>query len=148
MLDTEQIRRILPHRYPFLLVDRILEIDPGKSAVGLKNVTCNEPFFQGHWPHKSVMPAVLLLESMAQVAGVMLLSMDNNAGKNPYFAGIDKSRFRKPVVPGDTLIISTKVLRLKTTFGRVFVEARVEGAVVAEAEMMFALAPDELEVAK
>ena len=145
MMDLEQIRSILPHRYPFLLVDRILELDPGKRVVGLKNVTCDEPFFQGHWPPRSIMPAVLLIESMAQVGGIMLLSIANNEGKNPYFAGIDKARFRKPVVPGDMLIITVTSLRVRGSFGRIRGEARVDGAVVVEAEMMFALASDDPE---
>ena len=99
-LSVEEILRVLPHRYPFLLVDRILELEPGRRAVGLKNVTLNEAFFQGHFPGHAVMPGVLLVEAMAQVGGVILLSMVGHEGKLAYFAGMDKVRFRRPVVPG------------------------------------------------
>lgn len=143
-LDSEQIRHVLPHRYPFLLVDRILELEPGQRAVGRKNVTVNEPFFQGHWPHRAVMPAVLILEALAQVGGVMLLSLEEHAGKNAYFAGVNKARFRKPVVPGDTLVLQVVMQKVRGSFGTVAAEATVDDVVVAEAELMFALAPDEL----
>lgn len=141
-LDTEQLRKVLPHRYPFLLVDRILELDPGVRAIGLKNVTVNEPFFQGHWPHRAVMPAVLILEAMAQVGGVILLAMDEHRGENAYFVGINKARFRKPVLPGDTMLMTVSVSRIKGTFGTVDAVAEVDGHPVASAELMFALAPD------
>src|SRR5437667_3301175 len=104
MMSIEEILRVLPHRYPFLLVDRILELEPGRRAVGLKNVTLNEAFFQGHFPGHAVMPGVRLVEAMAQVGGVILLSMVGHEGKLAYFAGMDKVRFRRPVVPGDALI--------------------------------------------
>jgi 3-hydroxyacyl-[acyl-carrier-protein] dehydratase len=141
-LDTEQIREILPHRYPFLLVDRILELEPGTMAVGRKNVTANEPYFQGHWPHRSVMPGVLIIEALAQVGSVMILTMPEHRGKNGYFTGIDKARFRRQVVPGDTVELRTKLTRTRGHFGMVWAQASVDGQVVAEAELMFALIAD------
>lgn len=139
MLDIEEIRSILPHRYPFLLVDRILELEPGKRAVGLKNVTINEEFFKGHFPGHAVMPGVLVMEAMAQVGGVLLLSMTGNAGKLAYFGGMDKVRFHKPVLPGDTLITEVELLKKRGSFGKVKVKGRVDNEVVAEAECTFAL---------
>src|SRR3712207_3951397 len=103
MMSIEEILRALPHRYPFLLVDRILELEPGRRAVGLQNGSLNEEFFQGHFPGHPVMPGVLLVEAMAQVGGIILLAMSGNEGKLAYFAGMDKVRFRRPVMPGDTL---------------------------------------------
>jgi 3-hydroxyacyl-[acyl-carrier-protein] dehydratase len=143
MLDSEEIKQILPHRYPFLLVDRILELDPGKHVVGIKNVTANEHFFQGHWPHKAVMPAVLILEALAQTAGLMLLSQDELRGQNAYFAGINKARFRKQVTPGDTLTMTCDMGRVRSGFGLCAAKAEVDGQVVADAELMFALIDDE-----
>ncbi|HAH86415.1 MAG: 3-hydroxyacyl-ACP dehydratase FabZ [Armatimonadota bacterium] len=139
MLDVEEIRSILPHRYPFLLVDRILELEPGKRAVGLKNVTINEEFFQGHFPGHAVMPGVLVLEAMAQVGGVMLLSISGNAGKLAYFGGMDKVRFRKPILPGDTLITEIEVIKTRGAIGRVRGIGRVDGQVAVEGEFTFAL---------
>ena len=139
MLDIEEIQSILPHRYPFLLVDRILELEPGARAVGLKNVTINEPFFQGHFPGHPVMPGVLVVEAMAQVGGVLLLSMTGNDGKIAYFGGMDKVRFRKPVVPGDTLITEVELLRSRGDIGKVRVTGRVNRQIVAEGEYIFAL---------
>jgi 3-hydroxyacyl-[acyl-carrier-protein] dehydratase len=144
-LDSEQIRRILPHRYPFLLVDRLDELEPGVSAVGRKNVTANEQFFSGHWPHRQVMPAVLIVESMAQVSGTMLVGSRGLRGKNAYFVGINKARFRKSVVPGDALIIRVRCGKSKGTFGYCDATAEVDGQVVCEAELMFALAEEEME---
>ncbi|WP_027339493.1 3-hydroxyacyl-ACP dehydratase FabZ [Halonatronum saccharophilum] len=136
MLDISQIKKILPHRYPFLLVDRILEIKENKKIVGLKNVTTNEEFFNGHFPGHPIMPGVLILEAMAQVAGVGLLqSVDNPEDKVPYFGRIDNVRFRKPVVPGDQLILEVEIVKLRRSIGKVEAKALVDGKVVTEATL-------------
>ncbi len=139
MLDVEQIRGILPHRYPFLLVDRILKIDPGNKARGLKNVTINEEFFNGHFPGHAVMPGVLIVEAMAQVGGVLLLSLNLNHGKLAYFAGMDNVRFRKPVMPGDTLVTDVELLKTRGNIGKVRAVAYVDNQIAAEGEFIFAL---------
>lgn len=140
MMDVMEIREILPHRYPFLLVDRILEIDPGKRIVGLKNVTINEEFFQGHFPSQPVMPGVLIIEAMAQVGGVLMLgAIENRAEKLAYFMGIDDARFRKPVVPGDQLTFEVGVLKQKRTTCKLQGKAFVDGKLVAEAVIMSAI---------
>jgi 3-hydroxyacyl-[acyl-carrier-protein] dehydratase len=140
ILTIEQIQALLPHRYPFLLVDRILETQPGQSAVGLKNVTINEPFFQGHFPGRPIMPGVLIVEAMAQVGGVVLLQMADMKDKLSLFAGIDKVRFRRPVVPGDQLIMTVELLKIRqNSFGKMQARAEVNGKLVSEGELMFSL---------
>jgi len=143
MMDINEIQAILQHRYPFLLVDRVLELEPGKRAVGLKNVTVNEPFFMGHFPGNPIMPGVLIVEAMAQVGGVLLLATTGNEGKLALFAGIDKMRFRRPVLPGDQLRTEVTLLKVKGRIGRVGVIGTVDGEVAAEGEYIFALVPDE-----
>jgi 3-hydroxyacyl-[acyl-carrier-protein] dehydratase len=143
MYDIQQILRILPHRYPFLLVDRIEEVQGNTIAVGIKNVTMNEPFFQGHFPGKPVMPGVLVLEAMAQVGGVLLLSQSGNEGRLAYFAGMDKVKFRRMIVPGDTLRTTVEVIKIipmgGKVFGKVRASAEVDGEPAAEAEFTFTL---------
>jgi len=139
MLDIEQIKEIIPHRYPFLLVDRILEVEEGKRAVGIKNVTANEPFFQGHFPEYAVMPGVLIVEALAQVGAVAILKDPSNHGKLVLFAGIDKLRIRTQVKPGDTLELTCEIARLKGPIGKGNAVARVNGKVAVEGELMFAI---------
>jgi beta-hydroxyacyl-ACP dehydratase FabZ len=135
MLDIQAIQKILPHRYPMLLVDRILELEP-ERIVGIKNVTGNEPFFQGHFPEFPVMPGVLILEAMAQVAGVLVLKDLGDRQKVVFLATIDQAKFRRPVVPGDQLRIEMKVLKRKSKVAKLSGRATVDGQVVAEAEVM------------
>ena len=139
-MDIAGILETLPHRYPFLMVDRILELEPGRRAVGIKNVTFNEPHFTGHWPENPVMPGVLVLEAMAQVGGVFLLCTSDNRGKLAYFGGVDKVRWRRAVVPGDQLLMEATMLRCRGAVGRVAIVARVDGEVACEGEFTFALA--------
>ncbi|WP_026293771.1 3-hydroxyacyl-ACP dehydratase FabZ [Saccharibacillus kuerlensis] len=143
MLDSQQIQEIIPHRPPFLLVDRILEAEPGKSAVGIKNVTVNEPFFVGHFPGYPVMPGVLIVEALAQVGTVAMMLVEENRGKLGFFAGIDGFRFRGQVKPGDTLRLEVEMTRFKGKIGKGHAVAKVDGNVVAEGDMMFALADRE-----
>ncbi|GAA5346590.1 3-hydroxyacyl-[acyl-carrier-protein] dehydratase [Planifilum fimeticola] len=138
-LDIKGIQEIIPHRYPFLLVDRIVEWEAGKRAVGIKNVTVNEPFFQGHFPEYPVMPGVLIVEALAQVGAVAVLGMEENRGKLAFFAGIDKFRFRGQVKPGDVLRLEVELLRLKGAVGKGKAVARVGDRTVAEGELMFAI---------
>ncbi|MGA1263728.1 MAG: 3-hydroxyacyl-ACP dehydratase FabZ [Prochlorothrix sp.] len=140
-IPVERIQGLLPHRYPFALVDRIIDLVPGKQATGLKNVTFNEPQFQGHFPGRPLMPGVLIVEAMAQVGGVILAGMPEMGEDVLFvFAGIDKVRFRRPVVPGDQLIITSELLTLKRKrFGKLHSVAKVGGVVAAEGELMFSL---------
>ena len=134
------IMRLLPHRYPFLLVDRIVELDPQKRIVGLKNVTINEQFFQGHFPGAPVMPGVLIIESMAQVAGVLLYrDLPDREKKLIYFTSIENAKFRRPVVPGDQLRIEMEFLNRRNNFGKMQGRATVEGKLAAEAVVTFAI---------
>jgi 3-hydroxyacyl-[acyl-carrier-protein] dehydratase len=139
MLEINEIKTMLPHRYPFLLVDRVLELIPNQRIIALKNVTVNENFFNGHFPEKPVMPGVLIVECMAQAAGLVMLSKDQHKGKIPYFTGIDHARFRRTVVPGDQLIVEVDVIRLKGNVGKVKALAKVDNQIAAEAELMFIL---------
>lgn len=139
-LDIEEIRKILPHRYPMLLVDRILELEPDR-IVGIKNVTANEPFFAGHFPDFPVMPGVLIVEAMAQVAGVLVLKeIPDRANKLVFLAGIDNAKFRRPVVPGDQLRIEMKVIKKKASVAKMHGQATVDGNLVAEVEVLCKLA--------
>jgi 3-hydroxyacyl-[acyl-carrier-protein] dehydratase len=140
LLDITQIQAILPHRYPFLLVDRIIGYEPGKRVVGIKNVTLNEPFFAGHFPGAPVMPGVLIVEAMAQTAGVMMLaSLPDRESKLVFFTGIDRAKFRHPVVPGDQLRLELTVLKLRPRYIKLRGEAYVDRQLVAEADISSAL---------
>jgi 3-hydroxyacyl-[acyl-carrier-protein] dehydratase len=143
ILDIEEIRKILPHRFPMLLVDRILELEPDR-IVGIKNVTVNEPFFSGHFPDFPVMPGVLIVEAMAQVAGVLVLrAIPDRANKLVFLAGIDNAKFRRPVLPGDQLRIEMKVIKKKASVAKMHGQATVDGVVVAEVEVLCKLADRE-----
>ncbi|MBB4823208.1 3-hydroxyacyl-[acyl-carrier-protein] dehydratase [Sporosarcina luteola] len=139
MLTADQIQKILPHRYPFLLVDRVLEMEEGKKAIGLKNVTINEEFFNGHFPGYPVMPGVLIVEALAQVGAVAMLSKEENRGRIGFLAGIDNCRFKRQVTPGDTLRLEVEITRLRGTIGKGKAVATVDGEIACEAEITFAL---------
>ena len=141
-MDTEQVLAYLPHRYPMLLVDRVLRCTPGESLLALKNVTINEPFFSGHFPGRPVMPAVLILELMAQATGILALrSLESwpPADSFYYFVGVDRARFRQPVTPGDQLLVEVRQMRVVRGVWKVRSEARVDDRIVADAELMGAL---------
>ena len=143
-MTIEEIKEYLPHRYPFLLLDRIVEWEKDKRIIALKNVTANEPFFQGHFPHYAVMPGVMVIEAMAQAAAMLgLLSLgQKNDGENVYyFAGIDEARFKRPVRPGDQLVFEVELLRLSRGLGKFNAVARVDGTMVAEAVLLCVLRP-------
>ena len=135
-LSLSEILNLLPHRYPFLLVDKILEQEKNK-IVGVKNVTINEPFFQGHFPGHPVMPGVLIIEAMAQTGGVLMFSKEENKGKIPLLAGIDKARFKKPVYPGDQLKIEVEIIKMVRGVGKAKAEAYVDDHLAASAELLF-----------
>lgn len=139
MLDIQQIKDIIPHRYPFLLVDRVLEMEAGKKAVAIKNVTANEPFFNGHFPEYPVMPGVLIVEALAQTSGIAMMQTSENEGKLGLFAGIDKCRFKRQVVPGDQLKLEAEITRMRGSIAKANVKATVDDELVCEAEIMFAI---------
>ena len=138
-LDINEIMKILPHRPPMLLVDKILDIEPFKTATGLKNVTLNEPFFPGHFPNNPVMPGVLILEAMAQVGGIAMLYPEEHRGKYPLFGGMDKIRFKKIVTPGDALITKAEITKVRGEFGVLHCDGYVNDTLVAAADFKFAL---------
>jgi len=140
-MDIQQIQKMLPHRYPFLLVDRIIEIEPGRRVVGLKNVTINEAFFQGHFPGHPLMPGVLIIETMAQVGGVLLMRTLNVTAEKKlfYLTGIDRAKFRRPVLPGDQVRFELEILQIKSPISRMRARAYVEGKLAAEAELSCAI---------
>ena len=139
MFDIQKIMKCLPHRYPFLLVDRVLEIDE-QHAVGIKNVTINKPFFQGHFPSEPVMPGVLVLEAMGQVAAMMMSARPGSENLITFLTGVEKAKFRKPVKPGDQLVTPAEMVRLRGKMGKVRTVGRIDGAVAAEAEFSFVAA--------
>jgi 3-hydroxyacyl-[acyl-carrier-protein] dehydratase len=138
MLDTQKIKEIIKHRYPFLLVDKILELEEGKRAVGIKNVTVNEEFFNGHFPHYPVMPGVLIVEALAQVSAVVMLTKEGNQGRLGLLAGIDNCRFKRQVKPGDQLRLEVEITRLKGPIGKGKGIATVDGELACEVEILFA----------
>jgi len=139
MLSNIDVQKILPHRYPFLLIDKVIEYEPGKRAVAIKNVTVNEPFFQGHFPGYPIMPGVLIVEALAQTAGIAAATLEENKGKLGVFTGIDSIKFRKQVVPGDVLKLEAEILTLKMGMAKVKVQATVDDKIAAEGEIKFAM---------
>ena len=139
MLDVQKIKEIIPHRYPFLLVDKVTEMEEGKRVVGLKNVSANEPFFEGHFPEYPVMPGVLILEALAQVGAIAVLDMEENKGKIGFLAGVDKCRFKREVKPGDQLELEVEIIRMKGPIGKGKGIAKVDGEVACQAEITFAI---------
>jgi 3-hydroxyacyl-[acyl-carrier-protein] dehydratase len=144
ILNTQEIQKILPHRWPFLLVDRVVELEPGVRAVGIKNVTINETVFQGHFPHQPIFPGVLIVEALAQVGGIVILSMPQFKGRWGVLAAIENFRFRKPVYPGDCLRLEFKITRLHRTIAWGEGKAEVDGNVVAEGQLTFAVMKETL----
>ncbi|MCB2356580.1 3-hydroxyacyl-ACP dehydratase FabZ [Clostridium estertheticum] len=138
-LDVKQIQKIIPHRYPFLFVDKVEELEPGKRAVGYKNITMNEYFFQGHFPEEPILPGVIIIEALAQVGAVALLSMEEYKGKIAYFGGINKAKFKRKVVPGDVLKLEVEIIKMKGPVGIGLGIATVNGVKAAQAEITFAV---------
>ncbi|WP_080872429.1 3-hydroxyacyl-ACP dehydratase FabZ [Oceanobacillus timonensis] len=138
-MDIQQIKEVLPHRYPFLLVDQVKEIDEGKKVTAIKNVTANEPFFPGHFPDYPVMPGVLILEALAQTGAIAVLGIEENKGKIGLLAGVDKCRFKQQVKPGDQLELTVEIIRMKGPIGKGKGTATVNGKVACEAEITFAI---------
>ena len=141
-MDIRQIMEILPHRYPLLLIDRILELEPGVRALGYKNITFNEPVFTGHFPGNPLFPGVYMVEAMAQLGGAVVLEPGEFSRKTPYLAGIDKAKFRRPVVPGDRLTMEVTLVKHKRNIGWVAAEASVDGQLACSTELMFSIASD------
>jgi 3-hydroxyacyl-[acyl-carrier-protein] dehydratase len=139
MLDNNAIRGLLPHRYPFLLVDKVLEVEPGKRCVAIKNVTANEPFFQGHFPDYPIMPGVLMVEALAQTAGIAISVMEENKDKLGVFTGIDGVKIRRQVVPGDTLRLEADIILFRRGMVKAAVKATVDGETAVEGEIKFAM---------
>ncbi|MGH2427272.1 MAG: 3-hydroxyacyl-ACP dehydratase FabZ [Candidatus Limnocylindria bacterium] len=142
-MEAADIMRILPHRYPFLLVDRVIELEPGTRAVGIKQVTANEPQFTGHFPGRPIMPGVLMVEALAQTAGIAVLTLDEYRGKIGLFAGIDDCRFRRTVLPGDQLVLKVEMEKLRGMFGRARGVASVDGEVAVEATLSIIVPRDQ-----
>jgi 3-hydroxyacyl-[acyl-carrier-protein] dehydratase len=141
VLENQEIQNIIPHRYPFILVDRIIEMAEGKRAVGIKNVSANEPFFQGHFPGFPIMPGVLIMEALAQVGAVLILSKEEYKGHLAFYAGLDEVRFKRQVIPGDVLRLETELLKMKGTIGVAWGEAYVGEELAAKGKIMFAIGP-------
>lgn len=139
MLTNIEVQGIIPHRYPFLLVDKVIEIEPGKKSVAIKNVTANEPFFQGHFPGNPIMPGVLIVEALAQTAGIAVAIQDEDKNKLGVFAGINEMKFKKQVVPGDTLTLEAEILANRMGIVKAKVKAMVDGQMAAEGEIKFAM---------
>lgn len=135
-MEISEILEALPHKYPFLLVDRVIDLEPGKKAIGIKNVTINEPFFQGHFPGRPIMPGVLIIEAMAQLSGILAFSVHKEKDKLMYFMGIDKARFRRPVMPGDQIRLEVEVVQHRNNVWKLKADAFVGDKRVCEAELM------------
>jgi len=139
MLSNIDVQKLLPHRYPFLLVDKVLEVEPGKRVVAVKNVTVNEPFFQGHFPGNPIMPGVLIVEALAQASGIAVSMMEEGKNKLGVFAAIDSMKFKKQVVPGDVLTLEGEIISYRMGVAKAKVKATVDGALAAEGEIKFAM---------
>ncbi|QGT98710.1 3-hydroxyacyl-[acyl-carrier-protein] dehydratase, FabZ form [Candidatus Syntrophocurvum alkaliphilum] len=138
-MDINKIMEILPHRYPFLLVDKIIELVPGEKAVGIKNLTINEPFFAGHFPGRPIMPGVLMIESMAQVGACALLGQEKYQDKLAFLAGVDNMRFKRLAVPGDRLVITSNVVRVKGNFGKFSAQIKIDDELICQGDLMFGM---------